>query len=63
MQGIRPRGLNNSELIRLSADYIDKGGLPNDYAIELLRRLNWYTKDKEKEAATETDPRQQSLPL
>lgn len=63
MQGIKPRGLTNSELIRVSADYVDNGGLPNDFAVELLRRLNWYTQDKERETATATDPRQQSLPL
>lgn len=63
MQGIRPRSLTNSELIRASADYIGHGGVPDEYAIELLRRLNWYTKDKERETATETDPRQQALPL
>lgn len=63
MQGIKPRSLTNSELIRVGADYVDRGGLPNDFAVELLRRLNWYTQDKERETASETDPRQQSLPL
>jgi hypothetical protein len=63
MQGIKPRSLNNSELIRFSAEHLDRGALPNDYAIELLRRLNYYTQNKERENATEHDPRQQTLPL
>ena len=63
MQGIKPRTLSNKELLRISADMLDFGPLPNEYAVELLRRLNWYTENRLDEAATEADTRQQSLPL
>jgi hypothetical protein len=63
MQGIKPRTLSNKELIRIGADLLAQGVLPNDYALELLRRLNWYTQNRENETATEVDPRQQKLPL
>ena len=63
MQGIKPRSLNNSELIRISAEHVDNSALPNDFAIELLRRLNYYTQNKERENATEHNPRQLALPL
>lgn len=63
MQGIKPRTLSNAELMRLSAELIDRGPLPTEWATELLRRLNYYTAGLEKHTASTIDPKQLTLPL
>lgn len=42
MSGIEPRGLNNRELVRISADLAAEGELPHNFQMELIRRLNFY---------------------
>ena len=63
MHGIKPRTLSNEELLKYSAILLDSQQLPTEWAVELLRRLNYYTGGLEKHTASNIDERQLSLPL
>ena len=63
MHGIRPRTLSNDELLRYGADLAAEGPLPAEWAVVLLRRLNYYTAGLEKHNASSIDPKQLTLPL
>ena len=69
MQGIKPRALNNGELMQMCADQIHDGGMPHEFQVELLRRFNYYMTISSQQsvldidAANPVDPRQLSLPL
>jgi hypothetical protein len=63
MHGIKPRTLTNAELLKYGAELAAEGPLPVDWAIELLRRLNYYTSGLEKHTASNVDERQLTLPL
>lgn len=65
MQGIKPRTLSNAELLKYGAELADEGPLPVEWAVELLRRLNYYVGNSEllKHTASTTDDTQLSLPL
>lgn len=64
MQGTSPRTLTNKELIQYASDKLhDEGTLAHAEALELLRRLNYYTEGRENQNATIKDTRQLELPL
>jgi len=69
MHGIKPRTLNNGELMQMCADQIHEGGMPHDFQVELLRRFNYYMSISSQkdvlaiDAANPVDPRQLALPL
>lgn len=63
MHGIKPRTLTNAELLKYGAELAAEGPLPVDWAVELLRRLNYYTTGLEKHTASNVDDRQLTLPL
>ena len=63
MQGIKPRTLSNKELLKYGAELAEQGPLPVEWAIELLRRLNYYTGGLENHTASNVDNRQLTLPL
>lgn len=63
MHGIKPRTLSNDELTRYAAELIVAGPLPMEWAVELLRRLNYYTDKLGKHTASNVDDRQLTLPL
>lgn len=65
MHGIKPRTLSNAELIKYGADLADQGPLPAEWAVEILRRLNYYVGNTALDNATATPPddKQLSLPL
>lgn len=64
MYRLEPRTLTNKELINYSIDMLQENGiLGYQEAMELLRRFNFYTVDKEDINVSTTDPRQQELPL
>jgi hypothetical protein len=64
MQGPQPRTLTNNELISACADRLAANStLDYAHAIELLRRLNYYTQGKENQTANVFDDRQLELPL
>ena len=43
MSDIQPRTLSNRELLRIGADMTASGGMPVNFQVEILRRLNNYT--------------------
>jgi hypothetical protein len=49
--------------LRYGADLAAEGPLPAEWAVELLRRLNYYTAGLEKHNASSIDPKQLTLPL
>lgn len=63
MQGTQPRTLSNKELIRFCADLLEHGHLPDNFVVEILRRLNYYTDGLGDQTASQKDPRQLDLPL
>lgn len=64
MYGTQPRTLTNGELISVCADRLAANStLDYAHAIELLRRLNYYTQGKENQTANVFDDRQLELPL
>lgn len=63
MQGIKPRTLSNTELLKYGAELTEQGPLPVEWAVELLRRLNYYTGGFENHTASNVDNRQLTLPL
>ena len=66
MHGIKPRTLSNEELLKYSAMLLDcNQPLPADWAIELVRRLNYYVGDGSLNNATASsrDDKQIALPL
>lgn len=63
MHGIKPRTLTNAELLKHGAELAAEGPLPVDWAVELLRRLNYYTGGLENHTAANADDRQLTLPL
>ena len=63
MHGIKPRTLSNAELLKYGAELADQGPLPAEWAVELLRRLNYYTGGLEKHTASNVDDKQLTLPL
>lgn len=63
MHGIKPRNLTNAELLKYGAAMVEEGSLPAEWAIELLRRLNYYTGGLEQHTASTIDPKQLTLPL
>ena len=64
MHGPQPRTLTNGELISVCADRLAVNPtLDYAHSIELLRRLNHYTQDKEHQTLDHADPRQLELPL
>ena len=63
MHGIKPRTLSNAELLKYGADLAEQGPLPTEWAVELLRRLNYYTGGLENRAASNVDDKQLTLPL
>ena len=61
MHGIKPRTLSNAELVKYSAMFLDSNQqLPNDWAIELVRRFNALAP---LDSTPTVDPRQLELPL
>jgi len=69
MHGIKPRTLNNGELMTACADQIHEGGMAHEYQVELLRRFNYYMSISSQkdvlatDSANPVDPRQLALPL
>ena len=63
MSIIQPRTLTNKELVRASAELLETAPLPEAYAIELVRRLNYYTEGVEDQIASIKESRQLELPL
>ena len=64
MQGTQPRTLTNNELVSACADRLAaNSSLDYAHALELLRRLNYYTQGKENQTASVFDDRQLELPL
>lgn len=54
MSDIQPRTLSNRELLRIGADMTANGGMPVNFQVEVLRRLNNYTygvKDTDNDSA------------
>ena len=61
MHGIKPRTLNNAELVKYSAMLLDSNQqLPTEWAIELVRRFNLLAPLDQTPAV---DTRQLELPL
>lgn len=63
MHGIKPRTLSNKELLKYGAELAEEGPLPAEWAVELLRRLNYYTGGLENHTASNVDDKQLTLPL
>lgn len=64
MPGPQPRTLTNGELISACADRLAVNStLDYAHSLELMRRLNHYTKGKEDQNLEHADPRQLELPL
>jgi len=49
--------------LKYGAELADEGPLPAEWAIELLRRLNYYTGGLENHTASNVDDKQLTLPL
>ena len=65
MSGIEPRRLTNKELVRIAADMAHDGSMPQNFQIEVVRRLNFYTQGAGVSIADESpnNPAQLELPL